>query len=150
MTFWERLKGIVGGVVREVVEVSSPASQAPPPRTVPLGHYGDQLLSDRERQEKWRRHAAEALQRELDRSPMPLRAYFPPSDPNRPTPGWLVRLHQSTAPEVVAMATTVTDPQPTPKPKSKPAPPPKRRPITSEPGRAKFWDRVIFKEASPR
>jgi hypothetical protein len=100
MRFWDRAKAVVGDVLREVVDVPTAAAPSPPPRTVPVGWYGDQLLSDRERQDKWRRHlerqrheaadeaearrqAAEDLQQAIDRSPN--KAYFPPPDPSSHT-----------------------------------------------------------------
>jgi hypothetical protein len=43
---------------------------------------------------------------------------------------------------------TKTKPNPGAKRTPRPAPPPKRRPLTSEPGRARFWDKAIYKEAT--
>ncbi len=44
------------------------------------------------------------------------------------------------------MGSLKTSKKPPPKPRPAP-PPPKRRPITSEPGRATVWDRIVVKEA---
>ena len=94
--------GVPGMVMRWFPRLLRSVVPPPPPpspsRVSPVGWYGDQWLSDAERAEKWRRHAerqqaearaeaeqrrlaAEALQRELDRSPLPMRCVFPPSDP---------------------------------------------------------------------
>ncbi len=55
MRFWDRITALVGDVLTEVVDgLSAPPL---PPRTFPRGWYGDQLLSDAERAEKWRCHA---------------------------------------------------------------------------------------------